>query len=208
MNRGELSELRWTVGEYIAYGQQNALDGAWMKQLENASARRHISCLEALKLQIQRQAEVLYANQLDSVDAAIKAISHQFQVSRAKAGRLIMTESAAFSSAAQRDCYDSLGVERYTVVAAFDSDTCELCGDLDGMVFEQSDYEVGLTAPPFHPWCRCCTCPYFEDMEKIGERWTRNLDGSTQKVPAGMTFEEWRKQFVQPKEVQNIWDSL
>lgn len=277
LNRGELSELRWTVGEYIAYGQQNALDGAWMKQLENASARRHISRLEALKLQIQQQAEVLYANQLDSVDAAIrnlylgsyyqtafeiqkglgvgwtlhalpetliqkvlsrpwtadgqtfrdrcwtnrqalvnsvntqltqmiirgespdaaiKAISHQFQVSRAKAGRLIMTESVAFSSAAQRDCYDSLGVERYTVVAAFDSDTCELCGDLDSMVFEQSDYEVGLTAPPFHPWCRCCTCPYFEDMEKIGKRWTRNPDGSTQKVPRDMRFEDWRAQFV------------
>ena len=60
------------MAEYIAYGEQNAIDGAWMKQLENASARVHISRLEALKLQLQQQAEVLYSNQLDYVDAAAR----------------------------------------------------------------------------------------------------------------------------------------
>ena len=178
LNSKELKEFHWTVAEYIAYGEQNAIDGAWMKQLENASARVHISRLEALKLQLQQQAEVLYSNQLDYVDAAarkmyegsyyhtafelqkglgvgwtmqaineetitkvlsrpwttdnqtfrdrcwtnkqnlvnsvntqltqmvirgeapdraISAISKQFDVSRAKAGRLVMTESAYFS---------------------------------------------------------------------------------------------------------------
>lgn len=277
LSSDELAEFHWTVGQYIAYGQQNALDGAWMKQLENASARVHISRLEALKLQIQQQAEVLYSSQLNAVDAAarqmyvnsyyetafelqrglglgwtmhainegtiikvlsrpwtadgqtfrdrcwtnkqalvnsvntqltqmiirgeapdrtISAIAHQFNVSKGKAGRLVMTESAYFSSAAQRDCYGELGVERYRIVASFDKDTCELCGALDGEVFKLSDYQVGLTAPPFHPWCRCCTCPYFEDMEKLGERWTRNPDGATYKVPADITFEDWRQQFV------------
>ena len=107
-----------------------------------------------------------------------------------------MTEAAAFSSAAQKDCYKDLEVEQYKVVATFDGETCALCGDLDGKVFKMSDYQVGLTAPPFHPWCRCCTCPYFADMEGIGKRWARNPDGSTTKVPADMTFEEWQKKFV------------
>lgn len=277
LTSGELAEFRWTVGEYIAYGQQNALDGAWIKQLENASARVHISRLEALKLQIQQQAEALYANQLDAADAAIrelylgsyygtafevqrglgvgwtmaalneaaikkalsrpwtadnltfrdrcwtnkqalvnsvntqltqmiirgegpdaaiKAISHQFNVSKTKAGRLIMTEAAAFSSAAQKDCYEELGVERFKVVTTFDKDTCETCGTMDGQVFKMSEYQVGLTAPPFHPWCRCCTAPYFEDMAKLGERWTRNPDGTVEKIPADMSFEEWREKFV------------
>ena len=74
LTKGELAEFHWTVGEYIAHGQQNALDGAWMRQLENASARVHITRLEALKLQIQQQAELLYANQLDFVDAAARRI--------------------------------------------------------------------------------------------------------------------------------------
>ena len=39
----------------------------------------------------------------ESADRAISAISKQFEVSRSKAGRLVMTESAYFSSAAQKD---------------------------------------------------------------------------------------------------------
>ena len=278
LTAGELAEFRWTVGEYIAYGQQNAIDGAWMRQLENASARVHISRLEAIKLQIQQQAEALYANQLDLVDAAaremylgsyygtafelqrglgvgwtmqaineatiakvlsrpwtadnltfrdrcwtnkqalvnsvntqltqmiirgeapdkaIAAISHQFKVSRGKAGRLVMTEAAAFSSAAQKDSFTELGVERFKIVATFDKDTCDICGAMDGQVFKMSEYQVGLTAPPFHPWCRCCTCPYYADMAGLGERWTRNPDGTTAKVPADMSFDEWRQKFMQ-----------
>ncbi len=277
LTAGELEEFRWTVEEYIQHGRENALTGQWMKELENASARVHISRLDAIKLQLQQQAEVLFSNQLDDVDAvarmmyegsyyhtafevqrglgvgwsmqainegtiakvlsrpwtadnqtfrdrcwtnkqslvnsvntqltqmiirgeapdrAIAAIAKQFGVAKAKAGRLVMTESAYFASAGQKDCFSALGVEQYKIVASFDQDTCELCGALDGRVFKMSEYQVGLTAPPFHPWCRCCTCPYYEDMDKLGERWTRNPDGTTEKVPADMTFNEWRGKFV------------
>lgn len=278
LNSDELAEFRWTVEDYIKHGEENALTGAWMKELENASARVHISWLDALKIQLQQQAELLYSNQLDYIDRAarqsytgsfyhtayevqkglgvgwtmqavnegtitkvlsrpwttdgqtfrdrcwtnkqslvnsvntqltqmiirgeapdraISAISKQFEVSRSKAGRLVMTESAYFSSAAQKDCFNALGVEKYRIVASFDRDTCGLCSALDGKVFKMSDYQVGLTAPPFHPWCRCCTAPYFEDMEGLGERWTRNPDGTTKKVPANTTFAQWRQSFVQ-----------
>jgi len=108
-----------------------------------------------------------------------------------------MTEAAAFSSAAQKDSFTELGVERFKVVATFDKDTCDVCGALDGEVFKMADYQIGLTAPPFHPWCRCCTCPYYADMEKLGERWTRNPDGTTAKVPPDMTFDEWKRKFVE-----------
>ena len=60
LNSGELEEFRWTVEEYIKHGEENALTGAWMKELENASARVHISRLDALKIQLQQQAELLY----------------------------------------------------------------------------------------------------------------------------------------------------
>ena len=57
----ELEEFKWTVQDYIKAGEENAVDQRWMKQLENASARHHISRLEAIKLQIQHRAEVLSA---------------------------------------------------------------------------------------------------------------------------------------------------
>lgn len=284
LTSGELEEFRWTVEEYIRHGEENALTGAWMRELENASARVHISRLDALKIQLQQQAEVLYSNQLDALDAvarntytgsyyhtayeiqkglgvgwtmqalnesaitkvlsrpwtadgqtfrdrcwtnkqalvssvntqltqmiirgegadrAIAAISKQFNISRSKAGRLVMTESAYFSSAAQEDCFKSLGVEQYVIVASFDHDTCELCAAMDGKVFRMSDHQVGLTAPPFHPWCRCCKAPHFADMAGIGERWTRNEDGTTETIPADISFDDWKKGYVKSGVVQS-----
>ena len=276
LTSGELKELQWTVDEYIKFGKENAIDGAWIKQLENASAKVHISRLDALKLQIQQQAEVLHAqveaatekaareiyeagyyhtgfevqrgiglgwslaaidekviskvlsrpwtadgqtfrdrcwtnkqslvntvNQEitrmvirgEAPDRAISNISKKFDVSRQKAGRLVMTESAYFSSAAQKDCYGELDVEEYKIVESLDTHTCELCGSMDGKVFKRSEYAVGLTAPPFHPWCRGCTCPHFADMDGIGERYARDaITGERFKVPGNMTYDQWKAQ--------------
>ena len=61
LKAGELEEFKWSVEDYIKAGRENAIDERWMKELENASARFHISYLEAMKLQIQQHAEVLSA---------------------------------------------------------------------------------------------------------------------------------------------------
>ncbi|MFN1807989.1 hypothetical protein ACK2GQ_16075 [Clostridioides difficile] len=58
LNTRELEEFKWSVEEYIKHGKENAINQKWMKELENASARVHITRLEALKLQIQQQVEV------------------------------------------------------------------------------------------------------------------------------------------------------
>src|SRR5690554_3756769 len=57
----ELKEFHWTVFDYIKYGEENALNQQWMKQLENASARVHISRLESLRIQLQQHIEKLYS---------------------------------------------------------------------------------------------------------------------------------------------------
>ena len=56
----DLAEFKWDVHEYIRRGKENAVNGQWMKQLENASARFHISKLEALKLKTRATVEQLY----------------------------------------------------------------------------------------------------------------------------------------------------
>lgn len=273
----ELQELHWTVEEYIQYAQDNELSGQWIRQLENASARVHISRLDALKLELQQQVERLAGGQLDGIDAlarriytegyyktafeiqrgvgvgwtlhalnedaiakvlsrpwttdgqtfrdrvwtnktallnsvnqhltqmiirgesarkTIDALAHDMNVSKSKAGRLVMTESAYFSSAAQKDCFNALGVERYAVVATLDKDTCDICGDMDGKVFKMSEYEEGLTAPPFHPWCRCCTAPWYEDMQNLGARAARDGNNQTFYVPRDTTYKSWMTQAV------------
>lgn len=279
LKKGELEEFHWTVEQYIKAGEENAIDRCWMKELENASARHHISYLEAMKLQAQQHAELLstefeggmtdylhkaYGQQyyhtayeiakgtgvgsnlakLDTrkIDAmlrkpwaqdganfsdriwankqklvntlhteltqniirgaspqkAIDNITKTMEVSRNQAGRLIMTESAAVSSAAQKDCLKELGVGRYEILATLDSHTSEICRYLDGKVFDMKEYAVGVTAPPFHPNCRSTTVPYFEDEFTAGEqRAARNeATGKTYYVPADMKYQEWKKHYV------------
>ena len=223
LNSDELEELKWNIDDYIRYGKANARNQQWMKELENASAKAHISRLEALKLQMQQSLEVMFGNQLDDVDAMLKGvyesgylrtafevlkgigvgwslatpndgfiskvinkpwsadgrtfsdriwtnkqklinelnttfvqniitgadpqktindISRKMNVSKQQAGRLVMTEQAAFSNAAQYDCFKSLGVEQFEVVETLDSHTCSLCGSMDGKHFPMSQFEI------------------------------------------------------------------
>jgi len=274
----DLKEFKWDVNDYIRYGEENALNGQWVKELENASARVHISRLEAMKIQMQQQVEVLFGGQLDTIDAAMRGIyldgyyrtayevhkgigfgwdfgtldqrridkiinkpwaqdgrnfsdrvwsnkqklvnelnttltqnivlgqdpqkaidvmAKRLNVSKHNAGRLVMTEQAAFCSAAQHDCFKDLDVEKYEIVATLDSHTSEICQEMDGKHFKMSEWETGITAPPFHVWCRSTTVPYFEDdFGELGERAARGADGKTYMVPANTTYKEWSKAFV------------
>ena len=98
-------------------------------------------------------------------DNTIKAIADRFKVSKSQAGRLVMTESAAFANEARKDCFKYLDVEKYVIVETLDGKTCDLCAQLDGKVYPMSEYAIGVTAPPFHPWCRGTTAPYFDDID-------------------------------------------
>ena len=72
LTTGQLEEFRWNVDQYIQAAQQANLSPEWVKKLENASARFHISRLESVQLQIQQQIELLYGNQVDDIDSMLK----------------------------------------------------------------------------------------------------------------------------------------
>ena len=276
LNSRELAEFRMNVKEYIEKGE--SLDPAWAKQLEAASVRVHVSRLEALKVQMQQQAEMLYGFEKDGLDdlarkiytdgyyhtayeiqkgigvgwdlmrldanrinkvisqpwaadgrnfsdrlwtnkaqlvselentltqsiirghapkKAIAQIAGRMKVSKTKAGRLVMTESAFFASASQKDAFNDLDVEKFEIVATLDDRTSETCRYLDGKVILMKDYKPGVTAPPFHVWCRSTTAPYFDDEFTVNEkRAARDEDGKYYTVPSSMKYPEWQKAFV------------
>lgn len=133
----------------------------------------------------------------DAPDKAIKTIAQKFETSKSNAGRLVMTESAFFASAAQKDCFNELGVEKYEIVATLDSHTSPRCQSLDGKVFDMKDYKVSVTAPPFHCWCRTVIAPYFDDdVAYIGKRAARNEYGETIYVPDSMKYEDWKDRYI------------
>lgn len=273
----DLAEFKWDVKEYIKYGKENAINGAWTQELENASSKFHISRLEALQIQTQNSLETMFAQQMGTMkkalsdvyasgyyhtayavqqgfglgwdiagldqaqiekvlskpwavdgynfsariwnsktkligevhnelsknlltgadpQKAIDSLAKKMGTSKSNAGRLVMTEQAYFSSAAQKDCFNDLDVEEYEIVATLDSHTSDICRSLDGKVFKMSDYKPGVTAPPFHVYCRSTTAPHFKDNFDAGERAARGADGKTYYVPDDVTYSEWKKAFV------------
>ena len=131
----------------------------------------------------------------DSLEKLADKIAEKMKVSKANASRLVYTESAAYSSRARLKSYQDLGVEKYEIVATLDNRTSDICQDMDGKVFDLKDYEVGVTANPFHVRCRTTTAPYFDDME--GERAARNeTTGETEYVPADITYKDWKEKYV------------
>lgn len=273
----DLAEFKWDVKEYIKYGKENAINGAWMQELENASSKFHISRLEALQIQTQNSLETMFAQQMGTMkkalsdvyasgyyhtaytvqqgfglgwdiagldqaqiekvlskpwavdgynfstriwnsktkligevhnelsknlltgadpQKAIDSLAKKMGTSKSNAGRLVMTEQAYFSSAAQKNCFNDLDVEEYEIVATLDSHTSDICRSLDGRVFKMSDYKPGVTAPPFHVYCRSTTAPHFKENFDAGERAARGADGKTYYVPDDVTYSEWKKAFV------------
>lgn len=272
----ELKEFRWTVDEYIKYGRENAISGAWMKELENASLRYRISRLEAMKVQMQHHAEVVMAKEVDgmtrmlsdmytegyyktghmvqsglgighsfaaldsnkvdkvlsrpwapdgknfseriwgqhrpqlvndlhtgltqmiargeSPDKLIEMISKKYNVSKKKAGNLVMTEAAYFSSKADQDSFKEMEVEEQRFVATLDSHTSDICRDMDGKVFRTEDVIIGENAPPLHCRCRSVMTPYFEGNVK--GRMARNEEGNSEPIPEDIPYHEWERKYV------------
>ncbi len=122
-------------------------------------------------------------------------INKNFNTSKEEAKLLVKSELAFFSSLSQRDCFNSLGVEKYEIVSASDSRVCEKrCSPLDGKVIEMKYYEIGITAPPFHPRCRCVIVPYFDGEESYRD--AREEDGETYYIPSNMKYNEWYSKYV------------
>lgn len=74
LQKNELEEFHWEVWEYIEKGKTLEYTDQWKKALENASAKVHISRLEAMKIQMQQQCEALYENLSGGLDETLKKI--------------------------------------------------------------------------------------------------------------------------------------
>lgn len=131
----------------------------------------------------------------DHPQKIVDTIVKKFKITRSNAERLVMTEHAYFCSSATRDSFESLGVEKYEILATLDLRTSEICRSMDGKVFPLSEYRIGVTAHPFHPRCRTTEIPYFEDL-KEGQRIARDKYGKNILVPRTMKYSEWHEKFV------------
>ena len=75
LTKNELDEFHWDVEKYIKVGEDHGLEPDWMKKLENASAKFHISRLEAVEVKIQQQIERLHAEQVGKLDKHLRQVA-------------------------------------------------------------------------------------------------------------------------------------
>jgi SPP1 gp7 family putative phage head morphogenesis protein len=137
---------------------------------------------------------MILGTSLDKVTAAVAAA---LGASKANASRLVRTEMGFFAVKAQRDALDTLDVEEYQVVETLDGVTCPTCGAMDGRHFPMAQFQAGMTAPLFHPNCRGCISPYFEDEADYStQRIARDENGKNYYVRGDMSYAEWKKAFI------------
>lgn len=132
-------------------------------------------------------------------DEITKAISDKLEVSKSNAKRLVLTESSAIHSQSRKAVYERMGVEKYEVVATLDLRTSNICRNLDGKVFDVKDYERGVTAPPYHVYCRSTTVPYYNDdiqAEIENSRMARDPETGKSLRVENLTYKEWYKKYV------------
>lgn len=142
----------------------------------------------------------------DDPQKLINKLHKDFDVSKRQAGKLVMTESAFFASASTHDALKELGCKMFEVSAALDSHTCSDCGGREGTPIPLSEYEVAVTAPPFHSNCRCTTLPYYEDDEP-SYRAARDAEGNYIQVPENMTYKQWQEKYLQTSKPKPQIDS-
>lgn len=132
----------------------------------------------------------------DTPDRAVKTIKEAMNSSLFQAKRLVFTEQAYFATEAQKKAFNSLDVERFEVVSSADRKVCPVCAAKDKQNFPMIEFHIGITAPPFHPLCRCVTAPFFDDEFTSQTRIVKDDAGEKYEIPATMNYGEWKKAFV------------
>lgn len=175
----------------------NILNTSWTNDGENFSDRiwkRKDKLLNTLDTDLRQG--LITGKKPDEIT---KVISDKLEVSKSNAKRLVLTESSAVHSQSRKAMYERMGVEKYEVVATLDLRTSNICRDLDGKVFDVKDYERGVTAPPYHVYCRSTTVPYYNDdiqAEIENTRMARDINTRKSKKVPDMAYKEWYNKYV------------
>lgn len=129
-----------------------------------------------------------------SLSKTTQQIRERFGVGKYYAERLIRTETNHFYNEADAMAYEEMGVDKYVFVAVLDNRTSRMCQDMDNVVKDYKDKEVGVNFPPLHPNCRSTTRGYLgEEAERHLQRRARDPKTGKSELIGNMSYKEWAK---------------
>lgn len=138
----DILDTKWGVDE-----------ATWLTRLEDDIALWDRYICNDIKRSLMRQ---------DNIDQVLKQLDKRFMTIENVIRNLGLTESTAYGSIARKQVLKELGVTKYRFYTRADERTCEVCGSMHGLIFPISSYEIGVTASPLHPRCRCWEVPIRE----------------------------------------------
>lgn len=78
------------------------------------------------------------------------------------ANRIAVTETARVQSETALESFRKGGFAKMIWITEMDERTCDVCGPLDGEIFDVDGAQIGGELPPMHPFCRCSVAAYYE----------------------------------------------
>lgn len=128
-------------------------DSTWLKRLEEDVDLWTVTIAKDWKQSLLKR---------KNVDDVLKLLDKRFNSIYSLITTLGLSESTAIGSLARQKIFKELGISKYQFYTKADERTCETCGAMHGLIFPISAYEVGVTASPLHPRCRCWEVPIME----------------------------------------------
>ena len=98
----------------------------------------------------------------NTIDDVLQQLDKRFKSIYNITEALGLSESTAIGSIARQKILKELGITKYRFYTKADERTCNICGEMHGLEFPISAYEIGVTASPLHPRCRCFEIPISE----------------------------------------------
>ena len=120
-----------------------------------------------------------------------QAIASEFDRSINVSRRLIRTEANYMANQGKLKAWQTRGIERYQIIAILDLRTSEICQHQDHKVYLVEDAEVGVTMPPFHPWCRSIIAYYSERLANTPRKAIDPITGKTVDIKGDSTYNDW-----------------
>lgn len=142
VNVDNLLEKKWGVDELY-----------WLDRLEADINLWKVNIAKDFKQAMHRGA---------SLDSVLQKLDKRFTSIKYVLDNLGLSESTAVGSLTRQEIFKELGIKKYQFYTKADERTCEVCGSMHGLIFPISAYEVGVTASPLHPRCRCWEVPIKE----------------------------------------------
>lgn len=199
---GEMYNQARRAGGFLANFGRPYLNDVVTLQTKAAGSKTIGKYMANLYARYESQIKDVFINGIvrgDSYDTMTKSLSAATEMSYRKSQLIVRTEANAIFNESIKDVIqDNPLVKGYRFRAVLDARTSKICQAHDGEYIPKDKIEPGVNFPPLHPNCRSTvTTVLMTEDERLDtmQRYTKNGRNQWEKVPPGMTYQEYKDKF-------------